>query len=116
VRRRCVILATPHEGAADTAELAAYARACVRASIRAGEAPLVGPLVYAHDDILDVSIPAERRMGVEAALAWLSHAQVLAVYIDHGVTPQMREAMDRAAGSGVIIDVRRLNATAAAHG
>lgn len=109
--RRCVFLAAPapHDGPGETAQLAAYTRMCVRHStLTKGESPLSGPLVFGHDDILDRNIPAHRRIGIEAALAWLEHAEMVVVYIDRGVTQPMREAMDLAATMGKPIEVRRL--------
>jgi hypothetical protein len=82
---------------ADAATLARnneYLDACMRDSFSRGEAPYASHGIYPR--VFDDATPSERRAGMEAGFAWGEKAGLRAVYVDHGVTPGMREGIDRA--------------------
>jgi len=71
-----------------------YARRCLRDSCLRGESPLASHLLYTQ--ALDDSDPEERRIGIEAGLAWGPLADATAVYTDRGISPGMQKGIDRA--------------------
>jgi hypothetical protein len=82
---------------ADAATLARnneYLDACMRDSFSRGEAPYASHGIYPR--VFDDATPSERRAGMEAGFAWGEKAGLRAVYVDHGITPGMREGIDRA--------------------
>lgn len=86
-----------------------YARAALRASLVAGEAPLASHLLYTQDNVLDDEIAVERALGIEAGLVWQPYAELVAVYIDYGVSPGMRQGIAAAHEAGVPVEFRRLS-------
>ncbi len=85
-----------------------YARACVRDSVLRGEAPLASHLLYTQDGILDDDVAAERALGIEAGLAWLTHAEATVVYVDHGISRGMRYGIEKATALGIPVEYRHL--------
>lgn len=107
---RLVILESPY-AADDPAALArniAYARACLADSLRRGEAPLASHLLYTQPGVLDDKKPDERRMGIEAGLAWGAHAEASVFYMDLGISGGMRLGLERAMREGRAVEMRRL--------
>lgn len=104
-----VIIESPF--AADTKERAAlhlrYARAALRDSLDRGEAPFASHLIYTQ--VLDDKLPNERMIGIEAGLAWGTHADTVAVYEDLGVSPGMRLGIEAAVKRGASVFFRRLD-------
>jgi hypothetical protein len=74
-----------------------YARQCVADSLRRGEAPFASHVLYPL--VLDDATPEERKQGMSAGFEWLDVAELQAVYVDRGVTPGMRDGMDRGRSS-----------------
>lgn len=108
-----VILESPY--AADSPEGVAanvlYARLCLRDSLLRGEAPIASHLLYTQEGVLDDRIPDERRLGIEAGLAWGAEPDVLtAVYTDHGISRGMKLGIERARTQGRRVEERRLPA------
>lgn len=66
-----------------------YSRECLHDCLERGESPYASHLLYTQKGVLDDSIPAERRRGIEAANNWLEVADYVAVYMDLGITPGM---------------------------
>ena len=100
---------TPQE----MAENLVYARACMRDSLRRGEAPYASHLLYPQ--VLDDATPAERKQGMEAGFAWAEAAaiargitSIVAVYVDRGITTGMLEGIERHKRNGLEIVKRRL--------
>ena len=85
---RLVILESPYQGDVDAN--CEYGRACVRDSILRGEAPLASHLLYTQAGILDDNDAVERRIGIDAGLAWhrLKPCATV-VYTDKGISPGM---------------------------
>ena len=69
-------------------------------SLRRGEAPMLSHLLYTQ--VLDDHDPDERRLGIEAGLAWAALAQTTAVYEDLGLSPGVewgiKDAIERGRG------------------
>ena len=107
---RLVIIESPF--AARTIELLdrniQYARACVRDSLKRGEAPIASHLLYTQDGILNDDIPEERTHGIDAGLAWREVAQASVVYTDHGISKGMQYGIAAAEKSGIEIEYRTL--------
>ena len=61
-----------------------------------------------YPQILDDSIAAERALGIAAGLGWLRLAEAMVVYIDYGISPGMRAAMEAAEKLLLPIERRQL--------
>lgn len=90
---RLVIIESPYAGNVD--RNVAYARAAMLdCLVHHDEAPLASHLLYTQ--VLDDLVPEARALGIEAGLAWGMRAEVTVVYDDLGITPGMRQGIDRA--------------------
>ena len=67
-----VIIESPYAG--NIKRNLEYARACVKDSLLRGEAPIASHLLYTQEGILNDSISEERRLGIDAGLAWMEVA------------------------------------------
>ena len=85
-----VILESPFAGEIERNIL--YARRCIRHSLSLNEAPIASHLLYTQPGILDDNDPEQRRMGIDAGHAWLGVAQLVAFYVDYGMSPGMELA------------------------
>jgi hypothetical protein len=103
---RLVILESPYAGDVELNLL--YARACLRDCLLRGEAPLASHLLYTQPGVTDDRVPAERRLGIAAGLAWGRVAEATVVYEDYGITAGMREGIARAEREGRPVEYRRL--------
>lgn len=106
--KRLVILESPYAG--DVERNVAYARRALADSLRRGEAPIASHLLYTQPGVLDDTVPAERRLGIDAGLAWGRVADATVMYADLGITPGMQQGIDRAAAEGRVVEVRHLDA------
>jgi hypothetical protein len=105
---RRVILESPYAGDTpeDVSRNTAYAAQCMLDSLRLGEAPMVSHLLYTQ--VLDDRIPEDRRLGIEAGLAWGDVAEATVVYVDFGITKGMREGIERALAAGRPVEKRSI--------
>jgi hypothetical protein len=71
-----------------------------------GEAPMISHLLYTQ--VLNDMIPAERKMGIEAGLAWGECAEKTVVYIDHGISRGMELGIADAKKQNRPIEIRVL--------
>jgi hypothetical protein len=101
---RRVILESPFAG--DIEAHVAYAHRRLRDCLARGEAPIASHLLYPQ--ILDDSIAAERALGIAAGLGWLRLAEAKVAYIDYGISPGMRAAMEAAEKLSLPIERRQL--------
>jgi hypothetical protein len=101
-----VIIESPYAG--DVWRNTAYARACVRDSLRRGEAPIASHLLYTQPGILDDDVETERELGIAAGLAWRKVAELFAFYIDYGWSSGMSEAYAIVTGECLPFEVRRI--------
>jgi hypothetical protein len=104
---RRVILESPYAG--DVEANVAYARECVRDSLRRGEAPIASHLLYTQPGILRDGVLEEHKWGIDAGLAWGAVADATVVYIDRGVSIGMEHGIKRAAKEGRTVEFRTLN-------
>ena len=87
----------------------AYARRCMADSLARGEAPFASHLLYTQPGVLQDEIPTEREIGIEAGQAWLEVADLVAAYVDFGISGGMRWGMTAAAEAGVKVVRRSLD-------
>jgi oligoribonuclease (3'-5' exoribonuclease) len=93
----------------EVAKNVAYARRCVRDCVQRGEAPYASHLFFTQQGILDDRVPEERKLGIEAGLEWGRNADLVAVYVDLGVSEGMWKGIVAARGRGTPIEVRALD-------
>lgn len=107
---RLVVVESPFAGPtpADIDRNMRYARACLADCLRRNEAPIASHLLYTQPGVLVDDVPEERRLGIEAGLAWARHGAASVVYVDLGVSSGMRQGIVHAHGHGRPVEVRRL--------
>lgn len=66
-----------------------YAQKCMHDSLIRGEAPYASHLLYTQPNVLDDTIPEERKLGIEAGFMWRNVAEVTAFYVDFGYSNGM---------------------------
>lgn len=101
-----VVIESPYKG--DIPANLAYARRALSDSLSKGEAPIASHLL--HTQVLNDGLTGERSMGIAAGIAWIPHAEVMAVYIDRGISLGMARAIEEAARCGVPIEYRIIGA------
>ena len=101
---RLVIIESPYAG--DVERNVAYARACMADCLRRGEAPFASHLLYTQPGVLDDSVPSERKLGIEAGLAWGAMADATVVYTELGITAGMTQGIERAHAAGRPVEYR----------
>lgn len=100
----CSPLRAPTPGGVE--EHKVYARAAMRNSLLRGESPVATHLLYTQ--VLEDDIPAERAAGMIAAEGIIVRADLLAVYIDAGISDGMRSEITKACAAGVRVVFRTL--------
>ena len=103
---RLVILESPYAG--DVEANVAYARRCLRDSLLRGEAPIASHLLYTQPNVLDDDVPAERRQGIDAGLAWRRVAEASVVYTDRGISTGMQYGIAAAEQAGIPVEYRSI--------
>jgi hypothetical protein len=83
-----------------------YARACLRHSLRLGEAPLASHLLYTQ--VLTDADAAERDWGIKAGLTWTEQADLCAVYTDRGISNGMQLGAEFARAHAIAVEYRSL--------
>ncbi len=101
-----VIIESPYAGDIKTYEK--YGRACMRDSLKRGEAPLASHLLYTQKGILDDNKPEERNQGIAAGFAWGSLAHKTVAYVDLGISEGMILGIKKALEEGKQVEFRRL--------
>jgi len=101
---RRVLIESPYAGEVARNEL--YVRACLRDSLKRGEAPFASHALYTLPGVLADMVPEERRLGIEAGLVWGAAADLTAVYGDFGLTDGMVEGVKRAVKSVRPVELR----------
>ena len=102
-----VIIESPFAGDLDTN--IKFTRACMRDSLRRGEAPFASHLLYTQEEILDDDVPEERNWGIEAGLAWGKYASKTVVYTNLGITSGMEIGIQRAIEEEREVEYRELD-------
>ncbi len=101
-----VVIESPYAG--EVEKNVAYAKACVLDCLKRGEAPYASHLFFTQAGLLDDLKPEERKLGIDAGLAWGDAAAVRAVYIDRGMSTGMKLGIARAKAIFQRIDYRTL--------
>ena len=103
-----VILESPYKGNGieEIRRNEFYARSCMLDSIRKGEAPFVGHLLYTQ--VLNDKNPDERETGMCASQSWYGFAKKVVVYTDFGISPGMQDGIELACKLGIPIEYRIL--------
>lgn len=95
---KLVIIESPYAG--DVERNVEYARQCVRDSLCRGEAPIASHLLYTQPGVLRDEVPEERKLGIDAGLAWRRVADATVVYMDYGISGGMEYGIKAAADAG----------------
>ena len=104
---RLVIIESPYAGDIDAN--VEYARRCVRDSLMRGEAPIASHLLYTQPGILRDEVDIERKLGIDAGLAWMRVADATVVYDDRGLSRGMEYGIEAAKAAGVPVEFRTLD-------
>ena len=98
MRNKLVIIESPCRGLNKTQRklYRNYAILCVADSFTRGECPFASHLFYDQEGILNDNDPIERRIGIEAGLAWGKLADLTAVYADLGISGGMNKGIEEA--------------------
>lgn len=84
---KLIYLESPFAG--DVEKNVRYCRACVKDSLKRGEAPFASHIFYTQEGILDDDVPEEREWGIAAGFAWGEKASRTVVYTDLGISKGM---------------------------
>ena len=105
--RKLVKIESPYRG--NTKRNKAYANLAMLDSILKGEAPIATHLLY--PEVLNDDDPEERKLGISLGYDWLSAADLVAFYIDFGISAGMRECYKLLTGATyrVPYEFRRIN-------
>jgi hypothetical protein len=91
------------------AENIVFARKCIVDCLRRGEASFASHLLYTQPGILNDHVPAEREAGMKAGERFLHICDLVACYIDRGVSSGMRRELRLALATATPIEFRRLD-------
>lgn len=83
-----------------------YAQRAMLDSLQRREAPFASHLIYPQ--VLDDNKHQDRKIGIDAGLAWGRFADRTAVYCDHGISDGMRQGIERAKAESRVIVFRAL--------
>lgn len=101
---RRTIIESPYAG--DVEVHTAYARRCMKDSLASGEAPFLSHLLYTQ--VLDDTDKEQRKWGIKAGFVWGLAADMVAVYVDYGISPGMEKGIARATLAKQPIEHRRI--------
>lgn len=107
---RLVIVESPYAGKTkkEVNKNIKFARECLRDCFMRGEYPFASHLLYTQEGILDDNNPEERKLGINASLAWGKFAEATIVYTDLGISEGMKQGIKRAKEEGRSIEYRVL--------
>lgn len=101
---KLVIIESPYAG--DVEANLRYLDDCIADSLSRGEAPYASHKLY--PGVLDDNIPDQRTKGMKAGFAWGAKADLVAIYVDRGISKGMKAGMMIAAENGVELEFRSL--------
>lgn len=104
---KLVVIESPYAGG-EVERNVAYARECANDCIKRGESPYASHLFFTQPGLLDDTNPEERKLGIEAGLAWAEKADLTAVYVDRGISSGMKQGIAHAFLYGRAIEIRAL--------
>lgn len=85
-----------------------YARKCVRDCLKRDEAPIASHLLFTQPGILKDELAEERKLGIDAGLAWSEVADAAVFYADYGFSFGMQCALEKHSKLGTPVEVRYL--------
>ena len=103
---RIIILESPYAG--DVSRNVHYARRAMRDSILRGEAPFASHLLYTQPGILNDKLEFERTLGINLGYSFWKNADRMVVYIDYGISPGMKKAVELWSVRGIPIEYRKI--------
>ena len=103
---KLVIIESPYSG--DIERNVEYACMCVKDSLLRDEAPFASHLLYTQPSILNDEIEIQRWMGMRAGWEWMRKANLVAVYMDLGISKGMEFGIAKAEFYGVPVEYRKL--------
>lgn len=103
---RRVILESPWSG--NIRKHRNYARKCISDCLKRGEAPIASHLLFTQPGILRDHHAEERKLGIDAGLAWSEVADAAVFYADYGFSFGMQCALAKHAELGTPVEVRYL--------
>lgn len=103
-----VVIESPFKGKNDEqrALYKFYLAAAMLDSLRRGEAPFASHALYPQ--FLDDNIPEHRALGLACGKRFLACCELVAFYVDHGISPGMQEALDYASKYNIHHEFRYL--------
>lgn len=101
---KLVIIESPFAG--DVEANVAYLHRCCLDSLRRGESPFASHGFFTH--FLDDNKHEDRMLGIAAGIAWARAADLIAVYIDRGMSNGMSAAISLHEAEGKKIEYRTL--------
>lgn len=103
---RRVILESPYAG--NIRRNRNYARKAVRDCLTRGEAPIASHLLFTQAGVLNDHKAEERKLGIDAGLAWSEVADAAVFYADYGFSFGMQCALKAHSERQTPIEVRYL--------
>jgi len=103
---KLVVVESPYAG--DVAANVDYARRAMKDCLQRGESPYASHLLYTQPDVLDDTVPGERMAGINAGFAWGAKADLVAVYVDRGISRGMEQGIARALAANQPVEFRSL--------
>lgn len=110
MRPTLVVIESPY--AREKVHDIAYAKQCMKDSLARGEYPLSNCLLYTEHGILNLLNATDRYTEIASALGWMTVADRLVVYLDHGLTPIMEASIRHANAHRIPVDYRRIKNSA----
>ena len=104
-----VIIESPYSG--NVTRNVNYARTALLDSLKRGEAPFASHLLYTQ--VLDDLQPSQRDWGMRAGWRVMGRADLLALYMDLGLSKGMEYGLTRALALGIPIEERRIGLSGA---
>lgn len=101
---KLVTVESPYAGDVEANE--AYLKECLIDSSLRGEAPFASHGFYTT--YLDDTNPAERKLAMESGFEWLKATDIVAVYVDRGISSGMIKGIEKAQSLDIPIEFRRV--------
>lgn len=107
--QKCVLILSPFmaEDPGSAMKMIRYATRCIQDSLTRNEAAISTNLFYY--DTLNIKVAIERDKGLKSMISWTTKADIIAVYIDHGVTQAMQVVINTAQMRSKKIEYRTIS-------
>lgn len=111
-QRKAVLIVSPfvQEDPANASKMMRYAERATRDSLLKNEAPLATHVFY--PSVISTKNPIERDTGLQSQLSWVKGCDVVAAYIDFGITPAMQVVLNQAILKSKRIEYRTIGSVA----